>query len=271
MLSIHDISTFQERVWSHYSEHKRDMPWRNPEPDGSFDPYKILVSEIMLQQTQVSRVIPKYQEFLQAFPNVESLARAELAAVYGVWQGLGYNRRARFLREAAKQLVSKPKPWKREELIACKGIGPNTADAIMVYSYNEPLVFIETNIRTVYLHHFLADAEDVDDKQILELLEQTIDREHPREFYWALMDYGTYLKSKIGSNNHRSKQYAIQSVFDGSARQIRGRILKELARGPMSDAVLSKRINDDRYRVIVSQLIEEKLVCREGSVVCIAP
>lgn len=114
------MTAFQKTVWDYYAKHGRDLPWRRPDSE---DPYKILVSEIMLQQTQVQRVIPKYHSFLERFPSVESLAEAPLATVLSEWSGLGYNRRGKYLHEAARVLVVKGAPWQLEDLVACKGIG----------------------------------------------------------------------------------------------------------------------------------------------------
>lgn len=260
MLSNAQVQEFQTAVWDYYHDHGRELPWRTPEPDGTYDPYNVMVSEIMLQQTQVNRVVPKYAEFIAVFPDTISLAEATLSSVLALWQGLGYNRRAKYLREAAQHLVSKDGPWKQEDLVDCKGIGPNTAAAIIVYTYNKPLIFIETNVRAVYLHHFFADQEEIHDRDILGLLEQTLDRENPREFYWAIMDYGTHLKAAIGNPNVRSKHYTKQSRFEGSARQVRGRVLRELAAMPLTMDALKKRIPDERLGSALDDLIRENLV-----------
>jgi A/G-specific adenine glycosylase len=192
-LSKRQKAEFLEILWKFYAQSGRgSLPWRQPEPDDSFDPYKIMVSELMLQQTQVARVIPKYQSFLEQFPDVQSLAMADLSDVLRVWQGLGYNRRAKFLWQAAGAIdVLGNFPTTYEELVKLPGIGSNTAGAILAYACNQPVVFVETNVRTVYIHHFFADRIDIHDREILSLVGQTLDREHPREFYWAVMDYGS--------------------------------------------------------------------------------
>src|ERR1700757_4849513 len=170
----------------------RDMLWRR-----DTRAYYVLVSELMLQQTQVDRVIPKFEAFVRAFPDEQKLADATLGDVLRLWQGLGYNRRAKFLHEAAKRIVELGSfPSDEAELMALPGVGKNTAGAIVAYAFNKPALFIETNVRAVYIHHFFASHELVDDRDIRELLEKTIDRKHPREFYWALMDYGNYLKKQ---------------------------------------------------------------------------
>lgn len=255
---------FIRKLETFYAKGKRDMPWRQPDPDGTYDPYKIMVSEFMLQQTQVARVIPKYQAFLAAFPTIRTLAEADFSAVVAVWVGLGYNRRARFLWQSARRLTDTPEPWTYEDLVACPGIGPNTAAAIVAYSYDMPVVFVETNIRTVVIHHFFADKRDVTDKEILEVLalvaRDAFALQSPREFYWAMMDYGTHLKATIGNLNKNSKSYVKQSRFTGSNRQIRGQVIRLLARGPMSLKDLAAEIPDTRLPDIIQVLQREKMI-----------
>lgn len=222
-----------------------------------------MVSEIMLQQTQAERVISKYHQFLQTFPDITSLARAPLRDVLHAWQGLGYNRRAKFLWEAAKEIDQKGSfPNTTEELVALPGIGVNTAGAIMAYAYNQPVVFIETNVRTVYIYHFFSGAESVKDKDIAEFIEGTIDRDNPREFYWALMDYGTHLKKQHGNLSRLSSTYKKQSAFHGSKRQIRGAVIRLLTEKPYTLSELRAAISDDRLDEVIRDLLEEKLIQR---------
>ena len=214
-----------------YAAEGRSLPWRVVQDDGTIDPYSILVSEMMLQQTQVARVIPKYEQFMQRFPDIATLADASLADVLEVWHGLGYNRRARYVREAAKCIVLQNAgavPSTVDALVKLPGVGANTAAAIIVYAFNTPRVFIETNIRTVYLHHFFQGEHGVTDAQLLDVVQQTVVTENPREWYWALMDYGSWLKRSVGNPNSRSKHYAKQSPFDGSTRMLRGVMLRLL-------------------------------------------
>ncbi len=254
------IREFQQIVWDYYHAHGRhDLSWRQPETDGEFDPYKIMVSEIMLQQTQVSRVIGKYPEFLQTFPTIETLAVAVLGDVLRVWSGLGYNRRAKFLHQAA-QRVGTDFPETVDSLKVLPGIGDNTAGAIMAYAYNKPVLFIETNVRTVYIHHFFNDQENVDDKDILNMLSITLNRENPRDWYWALMDYGSFLKRSGVRRNHQSKHYTKQSAFKGSKRQIRGEVLRQLSRQKQTREQLLVRIDDDRLPSIIDDLLAEGLI-----------
>jgi A/G-specific adenine glycosylase len=263
-LSDKQITAFNETVWSHYNRQARhELPWRQAEQNGSFDPYKIWVSELMLQQTQVNRVTPKYLQFMQRFPDVSSLASAELGEVLIVWQGLGYNRRAKYLWQAAQLIMQKYKgvfPDSIDLLITLPGVGHNTAAAIMAYAFNRPELFVETNVRSVYFHHFFTDQHTVSDKEIVGLLEQTLDTSNPREYYWALMDYGTYLKRRGHAAISRSKHYVKQSKFEGSLRQVRGRIIKLLAQQPFEPAALLGTLDDARAQTVLTDLEKEELI-----------
>jgi len=265
MLTEQQVTDFRETVWDYFRTHRRDMPWRD---DPS--PYHVLVSELMLQQTQVNRVLPKYQEFMAKFPDIADLATAPLSDVLSAWSGLGYNRRAKFLHAAAGKVVSDfggALPSTREELVSLPGIGPNTAGAILAYAFNQPVVFIETNVRTVLFHHFFADQTDIDDKVLLPIVQQVCDLEHPREWYWALMDYGTYLKQTAGNNISQSKHYARQSKFEGSRRQIRGRVLRELVAGDRSLRELIEVLADERAQSVIDDLASEGLVEQEAGLI----
>ncbi len=221
---------FQKKIKKYYQQYGRILPWRS-----NCTPYRICVSEIMLQQTQVSRVQTKFTLFIRRFPSWRSLSRASLGDVYRLWSGLGYNRRARYLHQLAKQIVTEYSgrlPGSTEQLVALPGIGPATAAAVLVYAFNMPVSFIETNIRSVYIHHFYPERKKVSDREIVPLVEQTMDKQNPREWFWALMDYGTYLKQTKGNISRRSQRYTRQSRFEGSHRQVRGTVLKLLARSP---------------------------------------
>ena len=247
---------FQEFLWHKAGRLHRDMPWRD-----DVRPYFVLVSELMLQQTQVERVVPKFAAFVARFPDEKALAAASLADVLRLWQGLGYNRRAKFLHVAAKAIVARGSfPDVFDELVKLPGVGKNTAGAILAYSFNQPALFVETNIRTVYIHHFFADDFAVDDKQIVEKLEQTLDHEHPREFYWALMDYGSWLKRQGVKNIARSRHYKKQSPLSGSLRQMRGMILTALSH----NAPLDELKNDARFAPAVAGLEKDGLISRRG-------
>lgn len=260
-LSPQQRSEFLEILWDFYARHGRELPWRAPGSAGQFDPYKIMVSELMLQQTQVARVVPKYHEFLELFPTIQKLAGAELGEVLRAWQGLGYNRRAKFLWQAAQAVNNLGSfPDTAAGLVKLPGIGVNTAGAILAYSYNQPAVFIETNVRTVYIHQFFTDRADVADKEIITLLEQTLDHENPREFYWALMDYGTHLKATVGNVSKASKHYTKQSTFKGSRRQLRGLIIRTLGGGHHTLSALHEAIADERLESVLDDLVAEGLI-----------
>jgi A/G-specific adenine glycosylase len=262
---------FVDTIWDYYHDNARDLPWRHAGADGTYDPYRIMLSEFMLQQTQVGRVIPKYERFLQVFPDLVAVADAPLSQVIAEWQGLGYNRRAKFLRDACIQLkVHRSFPDTLEELIALPGIGRNTAAAILVYTFNQPHVFIETNIRSVYIHHFFADAETVSDTELVPHIASTIDTENPREWYWALMDYGSFLKSSGINPSRRSNVYAKQSTFAGSQRQMRGEILRRITKGPQTIDELADISSDPRFDKALHDLCEEKLVSYVGGTIQIA-
>jgi A/G-specific adenine glycosylase len=267
-MTENEIPAFKDIVWDFYAQHPRQLPWRQVNDDGTLDPYCVLVSEMMLQQTQVQRVIPKYSTFLKSFPDISSLATAPLGDVLQAWSGLGYNRRAKYLWQSVKVLASEPRrgfPNSIEELVKLPGIGPNTAAAILTYSYNRPYVFIETNIRTVYIYHFFPKEEKVTDRALLQLVASTVDEENPREWYWALMDYGSWLKKTVGNYAQYSKQYVKQSRFEGSDRQIRGKILKMLGQRSYQKSEMFEALQDTRSERIINALIFEGLVKSNGS------
>jgi A/G-specific adenine glycosylase len=221
-----EISRFRTLIKTHYRRYGRSFPWRETR-----DPYAITVSEIMLQQTGTERVLKKYEPFITAFPSFESLAAADMKDVLALWQGLGYNRRAKALRDIAVKVcgdLGGVLPSEAAELLTLPGIGPGTAGSLAAFVYNKPAVFIETNIRRVFLHFFFTNREGVHDREILPLAEAALDRKNPREWYYGLMDYGVYLKSLYPNANKRSAHYTVQSRFENSNRQVRGRIIKAL-------------------------------------------
>lgn len=251
---------FREMVWGHYAAHSRAMPWRERP---TF--YYVLVSELMLQQTQVTRVMTKFDEFIKLFPTIEALAASGLDEVLRAWQGLGYNRRAKFLHQAARAVVEHGQPNTRTALMQLPGIGTNTAGAIMNYVYAIPTPFVETNIRTVYLYHFFAGQDRVADHEIDALVEQTLDREHPREWFWALMDYGAWLKAQGVRNNAVSRHYKKQAPLKGSVREVRGAIVDVLRAGEVSIGELRTRLGrlaDERFEPALRGLQYDGLVSK---------
>ena len=263
-LSSSEVGAFREQVWEYYRQAGRRMPWRD---DPS--PYRVLVSELMLQQTQVSRVVPKFETFMYTCDSFASLANVPLSTVLELWSGLGYNRRAKYLHQTAQIVVHDYDgllPSSRDELIKLPGVGTNTAGAILAYAYNRPVVFIETNIRTVYFHHFYADhADQVSDKQLETLVEQTLDRDNPREWYWALMDYGAFLKKTVGGRLSSSSHYVKQTPLKGSAREMRGRILRALITGKQDEQLLRETVLwDERFEPALAALSREGLIEKTG-------
>ena len=246
-------SQFVDKVWQHYAQAGRhQLPWRQ-----THDSYRILVSELMLQQTQVERVIPKYETFMQRWPTVQKLAAAQQSDVVIAWQGLGYNRRAKFLHQCAQVVVLEYGgvfPATRKELEALPGVGPYTAGAILAFAHNAPVVLIETNVRRVYLHHFFPTQESVSDRDIYPYLETTLPPKRAREWYSAVMDYGAHLKKIVRNPNQRSKHYSKQSVFKGSDREIRGAILKALIDVNLSIPKLKQELSTFKGERIESQL-----------------
>ena len=229
---------FKKIIWEYYRKNKRVFPWRNTR-----DPYKILVSEIMLQQTQAPRVVLRYTSFLKKFPTTSVLANVPLADVLIEWQGLGYNRRAIYLKQCAEKIEKDfggkfPKDFKT--LCSLPGIGPATAGDVVAFAWNLPVVVIETNIRAVFIHFFFQGKDNVSDKEILPLIEKTLDAENPREWYWALFDYGAHLKSITPNPSRRSAHHVKQTTFVGSYRQKRATVLKAVLGGALTNTAIKK-------------------------------
>lgn len=262
---------FLHTLWQYYQDNGRHaMAWRQ-----DTSPYNILVSEVMLQQTGVDRVKPKFEQFTSQLPNWLALANAPTKEVLQLWQGLGYNRRALFLQRAAQAVVhtyNGQLPKDRSALESLPGIGQNTSGAILVYAYNQPIVFIETNIRRVLIHHFFAKQNNITDKEILPVLTSLISNIEsqeskfiPQSFYWAMMDYGTHLKSQVANPNKRSAHYTVQSKFFGSSRQLRGAILQTLtsqsiaSKSELTNLAISENQRAD-FNKIVSQLEKEGFI-----------
>ncbi len=261
-----DIKKFQKIIWDFYKKNKRNFPWRETK-----DPYNILVSEIMLQQTQADRVIVFYERWIKQFPNFTSLAGAKFSEIYPLWQGLGYNRRALNLQKTAQKAITEYNgklPQNISLLEEFPGIGPYTARAVSIFSYNTPVACIETNIRRVFIHHFFPKKKAVDDKEILKLANQSLDLKNPREWHWALMDYGAYLKTQVPNPNRRHKNYSIQSKFEGSLRQIRGITLRMLSAKSMDVNELTERIKKatsqtkERIKKVILTLEKEGLITK---------
>jgi A/G-specific adenine glycosylase len=240
-------------VWSYYDLHRRSMRWRD-----DTRPYYIVVSEIMLQQTQAHRVAPKFDSFVARFPDWSALAQASNKEVIAEWTGLGYNRRALYLKRIAEQVTSDP-TYKfmhseenvasrkysateietlHEKLLTLPGIGPNTAGSILAFAFNIPFPFIETNIRSVFIYHFFPRAKKkVSDVSLHPLIEEALRtpraQKNPREWYYALMNYGSYLKKSQPNPSRKSVHHVKQKAFKGSNRELRSKLLQFIMKGPV--------------------------------------
>jgi len=226
-----NIDDFRQLVLARGRELYRDLPWRRTR-----DPYAIWLSEVMLQQTQVTRVDGRWQRWLMRFPTVDALAEAEVADVLEEWQGMGYNRRALALRNAARAVMDGGGELPRDErdLVALPGIGPATAAGIRAFAFNLPATYLETNVRTVFLHELFSDADDVPDSAIVPLVRDTCPADasdpadDPRTWYYALLDYGAHLKRTVPNPSRRSRTHVRQSRFEGSHRQKRAEVVRLL-------------------------------------------
>jgi A/G-specific adenine glycosylase len=259
------ILSFRKKVYSYFTLHGRDLPWRN-----NLTPYTTFVSEIMLQQTQVDRVAPFFISFVKELPGFRELARAPLHQVLRLWQGLGYNRRARNLKRAAEIIVADHNgmlPSSTVTLESLPGIGKATAASIAAFGFNLPAVFLETNIRTALIHGFFGDKTLVTDNELLPIAAAVLNKKNPAKWYSALMDYGAMLKKKHGNLSRRSEHYKKQSKFEGSRRQLRGKALKLLVEtGGRSSRSLAKELETELPIVeeILNDLSKDNLIVLRG-------
>jgi A/G-specific adenine glycosylase len=234
-----DLAAFVARVAERGRELYRDHPWRNTR-----DPYAVLLSEVMLQQTQVPRVVPKWEAWLEEFPTLDALAAAPLEPVLRAWQGLGYNRRAIALKRAAEEVVahhSGKLPSDEAALRALPGIGPATASGVRAFAFELPGVYLETNVRAVFLHELYPDRDGVTDRELTPLIAAAVDEAarqgiSPRDWYYALLDYGAQLKRELPNPSRRSAHHTKQSAFEGSRRQKRAWLLRAVMAEPGCDA-----------------------------------
>ena len=261
-LDSESVNAFQDKIMEWWKKNVRDLPWRK-EPD----PYHVLVSEIMLQQTQVNRVVPKYHEFLQEFPTIQDLASAEKKHLLAVWSGLGYNRRALWLREAAAEIVKRGEfPRNEKELRKLKGIGDYTSRSIMIFAFNEDIAAVDTNIRRVFIASGFAD-ETMSSKEIQSIAEKLLLKGRSRDWHNALMDYGAQV---LTSNVTGIAPLTRQPCFRGSSREIRGVIIKVLTasdRLTLNQLVSSLEVECGIHDVesIMDQLISDGLVKSAGN------
>ncbi len=259
-ISSESVNAFQEKVIEWWSNNARELPWRKHPT-----PYHVLVSEMMLQQTQVSRVVPKYTEFLKEFPDLKALAEADTKRLLQVWSGLGYNRRALWLRDAARAIVDRGEfPRNEENLRKMRGIGPYTSRSILIFAFNEDLAAIDTNIRRILIASGFAD-ECTSRSELQEVAERLLLRGRARDWHNALMDYGSKVLTSASTG---IKPISQQNGFEGSSRQLRGDIVRILAHCEelsLEDLVAHQGCSDtsaERVRAIVTRLTEDGLVER---------
>jgi A/G-specific adenine glycosylase len=250
-------------VYAHHAKHYRDFPWRR-----TSDPYRIVVSEFMLQQTQTDRVVEKYRQFIKQFPTLRSLAHASQRDVLRAWGGLGYNRRALALKKTAETIIEKHGgkiPEDEQLLRTLPGIGPYTAAAIRAFAFDRSAVCVETNIRSAFIHWFFPGKKSIDDAALLPLIEEALDRRHPRKWYNALMDYGSWLKSTDRALTGRSTSFVRQTPFRNSGRFIRGRIIALLVeKTSLSEKDLFRLVPAEEKSILlqVQKLVDEKMIVR---------
>lgn len=270
------LGEFTETVWSRGRELYRDLPWRN-----TFDPYAILLSEVMLQQTQVSRVLGRWEQWLEAFPTVVDLAAAPLPPVLELWQGMGYNRRALNLKRCAEEVVATyggEIPRDKKALLALPGIGPSTSAGVRIFAFQQPDIYLETNVRAVFIHEFFGEHEVVSDKDLVPLVDATCpDDERARDWYYALLDYGAYLKKNTVNPTRKSRQYTRQSKFEGSHRQKRAYLLRCVIDDVLTSEELAETLarseqeagrkapSLEETQAILCELEREGFIARQGN------
>ena len=246
-------STFQNKILERGKKLYRSFPWRDTK-----DAYEILISEVMLQQTQVKRVLNYWQSWLQKFPSVQNLAAAPLSYVLEAWQGLGYNRRAINLHICANIICEEHGgciPTDSKALLALPGIGAATAAGVRVFAFSIPDIYIETNVRTVIIHEFFADENNVSDKKIASVLAKLCPKDETcREFYYALLDIGADLKAQGIKSARRAKAYTKQAKFEGSHRQKRSFLLRCVLDGISDVEELTVCLNDEEQKAKRSAL-----------------
>lgn len=274
-ISLERLEEFSATVWERGRELYRDLPWRD-----THDPYAILLSEVMLQQTQVSRVMGRWEQWLETFPTIADLASAPLPPVLELWQGMGYNRRALNLKRCAEEVVAMHDgvvPSDKKALLALPGIGPSTSAGARIFAFRQPDMYLETNVRAVFIHELFPGRESVADKELVSLVEATCPQDaRVRAWYYALLDYGAYLKKTMPNPTRRSKHYTRQSKFEGSHRQKRAYLLRRVIDDALStedlarDLAQSERASGrqepsvEEVRAILDELEREGFVMRRG-------
>ncbi len=256
--SEEDIHNFHQKIFQFYKKHKRDLPWRK-----TTDPYKILVSEFMLQQTQVSRVIEYYTTWIKKWPTIQKLANEQYKNVLQAWMGLGYNRRAMYLHNTAKVIVEE---FQGDIITAIKqfeklpGIGLYTSKAVQIFAENADIATVDTNIRRIFINEFKI-KETLSDKELFQIAKRCLPQGRSRDWHNALMDYGAMF---LTSRKTGIKPKTQQSRFKGSDRQIRGKILRMLLTENQTEYQLNQqlRIDAERLSEILNKMLIEKTVSK---------
>lgn len=265
-ISNEEIRNFQTMIFSWWQNNKRDLPWRY-----THDPYKILVSECMLQQTQVSRVMAIYEIFLQTFPTIFDLSQASLAQVLIAWQGLGYNRRAKFLHQAAQKIVLDYQgefPKDVSSLLSLPGVGTYTAHAILVFSFRKDVALLDTNIRKIIVYYFFK-GKSTTDSILSNVAQQLVPKGKSWEWHQALMDFGSLVLPEVLKQNGIVIPVPKQSKFIGSRRYYRGKILNLLRIKSYSEHELLQTMHDTFHgdkQVILSCIVDltnESLISKQ--------
>ncbi len=262
------VAKLRELIWNYYAQARRSFLWRE-----SVTPYNVVVSEVMLQQTSTIRVEQKFQDFIQQFSSFEALATASFEDVLRYWKGLGYNRRAKNLQTIAQKIVADHGgnlPANPSIIQTFPGIGAATASSICAFAFDAPSIFFETNIRTVLIYFFIHEDRVVHDKELLPFATALFDLSRPRDWYYALMDVGVLIKKRVGNLTQMSKHYTKQSKFEGSRRQIRGKVLELLLATPhLTQKEIEIRIADGAARTqgVIDELLSENfLVIHDGQI-----
>ncbi|NIQ07158.1 MAG: Fe-S cluster assembly protein HesB [Candidatus Korarchaeota archaeon] len=254
------IQGFQEKIFSWWKNNKREFPWRKTR-----NPYHILVAEVMLQQTQASRVVEKYQHFITRYPTPSKLAKANTADVLTLWSGLGYNRRALWLQEAAKQIVSMEQfPRTLDELQNLKGVGPYTSRAILIFAFNENIATVDTNIRRILIAEGFAD-ESTSKKELLKIGQQLVPKGRSRAWHNALMDYSSL---ELTATRTDIRPASSQKPFRGSRREYRGRVVKFLTKhkkSPQKTIIAECNIPMSKVEDVFSSLLNDGLIKKDGN------
>jgi A/G-specific adenine glycosylase len=253
------VTQFQNKILQYYKKNGRDLPWRN-----TTDAYNILISELMLQQTQVSRVIDYYTTWLKTWPTIQHLAQANFKDVLQAWMGLGYNTRGINLHKASKIIVQHYNAdviAAMDEYKKIPGVGKYTSQAVKIFSTNADIVTVDTNIRRIFIHEFDL-SQDISDSELWSIAQHCLPKGKSRQWHNALMDYGAmYLTSKKTGISPKTKQ----STFEGSDRQIRAQILRDLLNTPLTIHDLTQHYDHttDRLLKILEKMKKQGIIKKE--------